>query len=625
MAFYDKFPYTNFQELNLDRIAERIEDIDNSVKEAAESEANAKASETAAKASENAAKASEEAAGASADYAETSREIISQQLQEIPDIENQIAVERARIDSLASLTEGSTTGDAELQDIRVGYDGYTWPSAGDAVRGQIGQLEDQIETLGDNLFNVYMMDRKTSDTHPYGLSQGYYQGEVGEVYTTNNSNRFGKYHFAVSVDNYPELASAKTIKFTPHPDYGVQIIEVTSDNIIVSKTSPTVNTVTNPDLKGKAWTIEFNPERKYLVNIGRFVDGTTPETFAGVTQSFADQYTMEVQELKNKARTGDYEWFSVNVERPLPFGGSETNTETVSVECVLRLPTSYSINGAPVRLVLACHGETGYIEKSTETWYNNAWKSLMDELVSAGYAVFDCNCLPNSYSTAVRGRNMGGPLFLQTARRAYDYIQRYYNVLPEILVHGTSMGGTAAEAFANAYPQLVLAISSFAGRDLTQYIYELAQGDLDNDNNMAVAWGYANIAGLKSDFWSHIEGMAPSLSLVRLTNGVIDYQPDRASAFNAWMAYYGEIQSHTEGSTIGQYMAHRDVPYKTWESWDDNEMKTEAKLYLKKAFDHGSSVPYEVVIYEGYDHSEMSYGEVENMRNQLLAWFKRWE
>ena len=53
----------------------------------------------------------------------------------------------ARIDSFTSLAEGSTTGDAELIDARIGADGVTYSNIGGAIRGQFNNLNNDLNDL----------------------------------------------------------------------------------------------------------------------------------------------------------------------------------------------------------------------------------------------------------------------------------------------------------------------------------------------------------------------------------------------------------------------------------------------------------------------------------------------
>lgn len=80
-----------------------------------------------------------------------------------------------RMDEFTKLGEGSTTGDSELTDIRVGANGITYDTAGNAVRGQYEQLNnDLIKQL--ELQELYKQKTVTS-------VEGYYNADLKGIGT----------------------------------------------------------------------------------------------------------------------------------------------------------------------------------------------------------------------------------------------------------------------------------------------------------------------------------------------------------------------------------------------------------------------------------------------------------
>lgn len=87
-----------------------------------------------------------------------------------------IAALQTRMSEFTSLKDGSTTGDAELIDARIGADGTKYPSVGDAMRGQAEKINEVLDYNSDNLFLV-----KTNNYNP-PIDNNYYEFKKGKRY-----------------------------------------------------------------------------------------------------------------------------------------------------------------------------------------------------------------------------------------------------------------------------------------------------------------------------------------------------------------------------------------------------------------------------------------------------------
>ena len=161
--FENKYPYTDFHELNLDwflaefkKVHNHVDDLDATVHQFTEfvtnyfenldvqEEINKKLDAMAADGSLSAL-----IQPLFDEYKTEINGIVNGQNTRLTEVEGDMITLSNRMDSFVHLAEGSTTGDAELIDARVGANGITYNTAGDAIRGQ---YEDAI----DHVDNVYL-------------------------------------------------------------------------------------------------------------------------------------------------------------------------------------------------------------------------------------------------------------------------------------------------------------------------------------------------------------------------------------------------------------------------------------------------------------------------------------
>ena len=141
----------------------------------------------------------------------------------------EVAVERARIDKFVALEEGSTTGDAELMDARIGANGIEYPSVGHANRDQFNELYNVdmfiAEELGVAKPLTYELANVGNGTDGHIIYDSIYRGAFvkvhpGQVIRVSASGWFNRFSFAFcnSIDDRAESLSVAVNSFTDDSD-----------------------------------------------------------------------------------------------------------------------------------------------------------------------------------------------------------------------------------------------------------------------------------------------------------------------------------------------------------------------------------------------------------------------
>lgn len=321
MAFYDKFPYTNFQELNLDWITQEVSKVrdnrdasDASAAAALASEQAAKASETAAASSQQAAANSETAAAGSASAAAESE---AQAAQSASQIESEIVTANARIDNLL-VTGTPTEGNAELIDIRMAADTVRYTTAGESVRNQVSPL---ITATKKEIEVQYGINRFIAD---------------GVINIVNNPKRAST----------PPMIGKKgeTIYVKPFPPYKITLHAAGDDNVwsspvldfengasytFTENSTYILQIVSNNDIPDDVLCCELYSSIPFLINAGtRTISGTLfPMEIGSLYDGSESESNIRIRSQYIKVKRGqsiiykspnmnclDYSWYNNNFE-----------------------------------------------------------------------------------------------------------------------------------------------------------------------------------------------------------------------------------------------------------------------------------------------------------------------
>ena len=210
---FNEYPYTDYHELNTDWIIGKIKNVETAEANTKQYAEDADAAKIAAQdARDISVQAKDDAVEAKDDAVEAKNDAVSF----LTDTKDQLNLLQARVDNI--IPDGTqTAGNLELLDIRVGFNGTIYDSAGDAVRAQAGTLDGAVNAISKDLLDANI---------PYEYSTGnkYDKSEVTPLTIDENfelkADGTTEANSNYSISPFLEIVGGKTYTIGLIPAYG---------------------------------------------------------------------------------------------------------------------------------------------------------------------------------------------------------------------------------------------------------------------------------------------------------------------------------------------------------------------------------------------------------------------
>lgn len=288
--------YSNFHDDNQDWIVSKIKSIEDAEAHTGELADAAQNSADAAQLSADASQASADAAQLSADAAQQSAEDSAASAQDsyehAAETLNTAASIRADMTTLNNRMDNiiaggtPTEGNTELIDIRVGANGFTYPTAGDAVRDQVTNIKNAVET-------AYVEQSIDWEMGSFYTSNGTKANSATNIRTTEKLGVSNGYAYVNALEGYQFAIFAYNKNTNVYAG--------------VLKTNGTFETTTS----NIAWLNSFSfsqyPEMNFNI-VGQRTDSgnmAVDESVNFPTYSYTDKTLTEVNKPADAKATGD--------------------------------------------------------------------------------------------------------------------------------------------------------------------------------------------------------------------------------------------------------------------------------------------------------------------------------